>query len=645
MLLVLGSLVTAAWAAELPANFTLARHIPADCWMVVNGVDNPERAWVEAQWARVFKSFEDSGIVEEVKKLILSKLGEEDRAQAEQTTATVTGLFQAVRWADLVRHEVAFAERMVVQTLPAEGGGDVVLPEYLLLARGVAETAEANANGLAALLGWLTGLGGVPVSQSELLGARVWTVDIPQAGYSLHLFHRQDVIGFVTGRRALEQVVGSLAGKPAGPSVVASPRFQQALGLVPPPEDGIMFFDFDAFMKSMRGIMEVATKQGGQEAEDVIRLLTKVFDLVDILDYIVASDETDGQRTLTHSVARIKEDKRHSPLAQVFLERKPFEKFDRYLPQEATGFSLNAFLDVPRLYHLILNFVEKDLPDGAANVAQWQALLASTGFDPQADLFSWWGGEMVSVTLPPSVATPMSTSDSVFMIRVTDPALALQKVNAAIDKLNAFLAQRNQQLMIMPAKVDAEGFRSVTHPMVMMWGLRLVIGVHEEWLMIGSSEPAVNKCLAVAAGKAPSITQNERFRAEGLVPKTPVLALSFSDLSHLGQELAMALQMVGFVGNLMMAAVPEDEPDAAEVKAVMQAVFTILLKLGPVLQQIDFYSSSASMNALDGLNLRTEAVTTYKPASPPPPPPPPPPPGGEPSPAPPPPPPPPRPAK
>src|SRR3990172_2749928 len=115
-------------------------------------------------------------------------------------------------------------------------------------------------------------------------------------------------------------------------------------------------------------------------------------------------------------------------------------------------------------------------------------------------------------------------------------------------------------LMISAAKVSSEGFREVTHPMLAMF-LRPVIGVYGDWLMIGSSSAALTKCLDVAAGKAPSIKENKRFQAEGLVPTGPVLGASFKDTSNFGQELAGVAGMAGFVGGMVTAGIPEKDAD------------------------------------------------------------------------------------
>ena len=619
--LVASLLASSAWAADLPKRFTLSQYVPSDCWFFVHGVHNPERAWVDAQWERVGDAFAKSGVLDEIKMLVMSKVPPDNKDQVDQLYGAISNLVTSVKWSELFGNEVVFAERMNAHNIQKVGNGVTILPDYVLLTRPAEGEPAAHAASLAGILQWLAGLGGLPVQQADENGTKTWSLTIDEAGFSVHIIQHGPVVGMVTGERTLKQVTGMMAGSGDTQSIIDTPRFKQALAGLPAPEDAVTFFDaaglvgdlrslFDAIIKSETGDAE----EPGPEVAKVKRILNSIMELVDVFDYTITTVEFDRRRELSHTLARIREGKQDAPLVKVFIDRKPFAQFDRFIPEEATSFSVNGFFDVEGLYNLVLGFVEKNIPEGAEAVAQWKMLLASTGFDPQTELFSWWSGEMISVTLPPAVPTPMSAADSVVFIRVKDAELAQKKVNAGIDFVNALLTQEGKPLMIMPAQVSKEGFRSVTHPMVMMFGLKLVVGVYDEWLVIGSSEPAVNKCFAVAAGDAPSISKNARFQEEGLQPAgKPVHSLSFTDQSNFGQDLAMAIQMGGFVGNMVMANIPEDDPDARDAKGVMQAIFNILLKLGPVAQQIDFYSSSSTLSTVDNLNIRTEMVTAYKP--------------------------------
>ena len=157
----------------------------------------------------------------------------------------------------------------------------------------------------------------------------------------------------------------------------------------------------------------------------------------------------------------------------------------------------------------------------------------------------------------------------------------------------------------------AEGFRQVTHPMMMMM-LKPVIGVKDEWLIVGTSAEAINKCLAVAGGDAPSIMENKRFREDGLIPKGPVRSASFTDTTNFGQELGAALGVIGMVGGMATASMPDQPEDARQAKRIAQTMLSTMMKLSPVLQKLDFYSSESAVTTVDGLVMRQERVVTYK---------------------------------
>ena len=185
--------------------------------------------------------------------------------------------------------------------------------------------------------------------------------------------------------------------------------------------------------------------------------------------------------------------------------------------------------------------------------------------------------------------------------------LAAEKVNAGIARLNRFLQDHEQALLITPAaSVQAEGFQNVTHPLLVMF-LRLTIGVWEDWLIVGSSESAVNMCLDTAAGKVKTVASNARFQKEGVVPTGPVCSASFQDMSRLGQDLSAGMGMLA----LAALSVP-DEPEARPVKALLNS----LAKLAPALGKIDFLSSTSTASTFDGQAWTGKTVTTYKPPKP-----------------------------
>lgn len=644
---------TLAFAGQLPARFTLGQYIPEHAWFFIHHADNPERAWIEQQWGAVFDALKNSGIDRDITTLVMSALTDEDRVKADATIQKVTSLISGVSWGDLIRKEFAFAEG-VSPTSSSYG--------YVLLARGTENSGQTNITGLVTILKEIASLDeSIKLIESKRNDVELWSLRFGnkgavEAAFVVDLLRRGDIIGLVAevpmgprsgaSSQTLDEVLALMAGQPGKKTILSSARFQDAINLVKPPQDSLAYFDVKMFVEDLGRMFEAIGKKksaakvppekkegdgkdgaakepasalgntppAGNDDEDgakALAIVQKLFSLCNVMDYNITTVETQGRRELTHLATRIQAGKQTNPLVQACMLRKPFDRFDQFIPADATGFRVDGFVDLGAIYKIAMDFVAQEIPEGKEIVSKINAKLAEVGFDPQRDIFDWLSGEMISIDLPAAVVTPMGGADWVWMIRVKNSELAATKVNGAIDALSGQLKGKGQMLMISPAKVNAEGFREITHPMFAMF-MRPVVGVNGEWLTIGSSAAAVNKCLAVASDKAPSIRENKRFSAEGLVPTGPVAGASFRDTSNFGQELASAIGMIGMAGGMATAMIPE-EPETRQVKQMIQSALGIVMKLGPILQKIDFYSSESSMSTYDGsLTVRTESVVTYK---------------------------------
>jgi hypothetical protein len=610
------ALASAANATELPAGFTLGKAIPNDVWMYVHGVHNEELSWLDDEIGEVFTAFKQSGIVEEIMELIFSATSPEDRQQAEGMINTAKELLKGVNWKDLFGGEVVFSERLGVPW----AGINAPIPEYIILTKGPKGSGEANAAGLVAILEYLASLseGSLVLKPETVNDLHLWSMVVQGNEIGLNMIRRGDLIGFVFGAQLTRDVTNLITGQAdAKQPIVHTPRFKEALGQVKPPEDSLSYFDFRVLFASVQKMIDylmAEAKTEGQDPGPWKKTIDNIFKTVDVFDYTIMTVETVGVRQFTHGMTHFQKEKLDSPLAKAILDRRPFDNFAKYVPAQAGGFSADGFIDIPLLYDTVIDFIRSSLPNGEQHILSYKQWLQRVGFDPQRDVFSWWSGEMISVTVPPAVATPMGGADSVLMIRVKDSQLASQKIDAGLNWINNKLVGAGQQgLIMMPAgAVEAPGFKEVTHPMVMMMMLKPVIGVTDEWLVIGSSSAAVNACLSVAAGKAPSVLENERFQQEGLIPKGPVNSISFTDLSNLGGELAQVVNIISMAGGMMTTFMPPDDPEVQEVKPVLMKVFSILSKLGPVFMKLDFFSSEASMCTYSKGVIRSESVITYK---------------------------------
>ncbi len=613
-------LAVSAPARELPDSFSLARYIPGDVWMVVHFVENPDRAFIQAQWAEVWQAAKAARLDQDVVRM-LQDVYSRAHTPTKPSLDRTKNLLDGIAWADLVAKETVFAERRTRSGI----GYD-----YIFLARGTEGSGASNFDGLTKLIQNVSLMVGSAIgadfSQTRKTTPRFDVVDVrlrsveklgPSLGF--HLFRSGDVIGVVVGDVSFAKVRALFLNKQAKTSLEYNPRFRKAMAEVPTPTDGLTYFDMKSFMCDMCFMCDTLAESHQKSAHqktgkcttpckrDVLRRLMGV---TDVVDYIVSSQRTEGNRETTRTMVRLQPGKEDAALAKAFLDRKPFDHFDRFVPADAVSFRVSTSIDLERLYHFAMEFVAKELPDGAARKEWIEGSPAKIGLDLQKDVFDWLGGELISVELPAAVVTPMGGSDHVVMIRAKDAVLARQKVNAFIDYATGLLQSRGQMLAVTSAPHCPGGFRQIIHPMLAMF-MKPVVGVYGEWVVIGTSQQAVARCVAVAEGKVPSIRENTRFRAEGVNPRGSVQMVSFEDATDWGENLSQSFAMAGMVGGMVSAQIGGGaRPGSQEVIAKMVSLAT---KLAPVLRELDFYSSRSSMTTYDGASkVESTDIVTYK---------------------------------
>lgn len=595
VLVVVGPLA-AAWAGPLPENFTLAQYVPDSCAIYVHQVHNPKRADIDEYWGRVHAVLRQVGLEDEVRYLVAESLEGADRQTFERLWTPGVELAKAVSWSDLTAQETVVA----VQVAP--------LPSVVVLCHGKAGTGRANLAALAALLEHIASSdAGLTVSKGSYGGTTTSSLAFPHAPISLELFGQGDVIGMSTSSLLAGEVASLMAGAPtAVKPITEAPRFRQGIAPLPAPADAVFFVDWRSLLDGLKRLIGTA---GGQADDlpkrvEVFAVLAGLLDRLDVLDYTVGVQWTEGPRESFSSITTLQPEAKDKLLAKVKAFRSPLQDPLSMVPVEAGGFHASAGLDFAALYSFIVHLIGEDLPDGQVALVQWMALQDKIGFDLEQDLLSWISGEYVTISMPATVPTPFWTSDLVIMLRVSDAELAARKLDAGIGRLQAFFRDRlGQSLMVAPAAgVRAKGFQGVSTPLFAMLPC-LTIGLHDNWLIVGTSETAINLCLATAAGEHPSVVQSARFQAEGVLPTGPVQSVSFADLTGRGPGVAQALLSAGMFAGMM-----PDNPETRPLKGMIR----VLTRLQPVFNQIDFLSSSATVTTFDGLAWRTDGVVTYR---------------------------------
>lgn len=578
-------------------KFTLGKAVPSDVYIYVNGAHNPKNTYVEECWGEVWEEFQKSGVVEEVHTLISSTIPEPDRAGFEKFWSKAAELISGVDW-EARADEVAFMGRMRAP-----------MPEYAVLIKYEDGKAAKNADAFSAVLREIaTAIGeakGATYSTTEDRGAKVSTLSFQGAPFHVKVAQRDSIVGIAMCNTLMDEALALLAGEGDKAGLVETDRYRQAIAKLPAGEDSVMFMDFKALFDGVGQLLDMAAAHNADNAEgqQVVDVIKKAFDEFKVIDTIASTGRTEKYTQISETLVTLAPNAEKSRFYKV-IKPEPFPKFDRFIPKEATGYSVTSGFDLAALYAAVLDFIGKEVPDGEQLLAKWEAVQDDIGFHPQKDVFDWLGGQFMNVSLPATTPSPFSSADSVVFIKVRDEKLARQKIKTGMDKLGAFLATHKQPLTSQPAEIaGTEDFRMVTHPLVAMF-IRPVYGVADGYLIVGTSSQAIEACLATSRGERPSVAQNDRVQREGVIPKGAVASASFSDLTTLGRDIAQVLSMLG-----MFSAMIPDEPEARPVKAMIG----IAGKLAPVAMKIDFLQSTSSATTFDGKAWHTKSVINYRP--------------------------------
>jgi hypothetical protein len=510
------------------------------------------------------------------------------------------------------------------------------------------EAADRNAAGLKAILlevksliAQLAGLNeeevqlGLTFTEAEHLGAKVCTLSYADE-LILSLAQRGDVIILATesnamplddaggeiqensqgGVKLIDQVLKLLNGDRSVKRLIDKPSYRRAMAALPAPESERFFFDatnlFADLDRGFTWIRQSLPESARLDSKPWLRAARKGLDHFRFIDCTASVETTEGFSTHCYSVTLLTPNAKDKPFYKAICGTPPVQQFDKYIPKTAVGFSVTSGIDWTALYEAITGYIRDEIPGGTEILDSWDTFQEEKGFHLDRDLLSWLGNEMISVSMKPAVPNPFGGGDWVLLVQVKDQSKAEEAIRRGVAKLTGLLGGgQSPPLTTQPAKSPAlKGFQSLMFPPMAMF-LRPVYGFADNYLIIGSSEKAIARCLKTARGEAPSVLENKRYIREGLAPDGPVTSVSFADKSKMGQQMAQALGMLGMSGAMMP--IQADEQSAK----MLRTIFGMAQKLAPVVAQINFYKSEASVTTFDGKMFRSEKVTHYKKPRPP----------------------------
>jgi len=339
------------------------------------------------------------------------------------------------------------------------------------------------------------------------------------------------------------------------------------------------------------------------------RVLNRVTEVGELFDYIAEVQTTDGYATRTETLEVLADDARNNSLFPVVAKQAPIANYDRFLPEETTGFWISNGIDLSALHDIIEKTIRGADAEGEAVWAHWTALQENLGFNLKRDVLDWLRGDLAYV----SVESEPGSSAWVVMIGVKDEAAAREKISSAMTFASSWLgelAKQNPMVGMLTFRVEPstrrrlDGFHCIHRAMSPQ---PASVGIKDGWLFVSNREDAVAMCLATAAGEHPNVRRNEHLMAHALMPSDGVQSISFQDQRDLGADYAQATQIGSMALGMASMGIPNPE-----VQQMIGRLSAIVGKLGPVLRKIDFYKSNSSYTTFDGQAWHTRKITHYK---------------------------------
>ncbi len=276
------TLCMASSAVQAGQSFTLLNYVPDDVFVCEAARHNPSRQFIDDYWNDVFAALDESGVASDAFGFISSLLGEGEQAELDRFKSLATELIAAVDWDSLCGKEFVFAQRW--NEVKTSGGNiNVGPPAMVWMFQGDAQGSAKNYDGLVAILRAMAseinkaaGKEVLVITDGTQKGAKTATLSVPEMPpaapeITLTIAQKSDII-FISafGSGMLDQVLSLQAGSGGAKAISKKERFKTALSGLPAPQDNISYFDMQAMLEPIRGIVTAVNAAQSAEFEDKI---------------------------------------------------------------------------------------------------------------------------------------------------------------------------------------------------------------------------------------------------------------------------------------------------------------------------------------------------------------------------------------
>lgn len=589
--LALGCLASFARADENAAAVDLRRVATPEAHMVVSATHNPERDYQQAHYAAVLQKVRDEKLPERILEIITSRMSPDQLDKSKQVMDQLRAATSSVDWQTLNDcTEMVYVQQF---ELPSN--------QHLFAMRFTSDGAakmEAAAKNLLTLLENCSG-GKAPVQTIDQGGAALVTLALPPQVPLRPVVVRSGDVLIVSSSLTLAQTALARLQGETGPSKFDDPRLVEALSKLPAAEDSVTFLDGALMFSQLGKIGDSITAMIGKDGQPVPPEAQRVAALMDtfmselaVLDYEVTVGYTEGNQNRTATLGKVAPDADSKLLGMLLKGGEPFADWQNWVPADAISYSLSSGVQLSPFYNRLSQLIQEQVPESSEGFQKWEAIQGQLGVHLDRDIFQSFSGECVAVTLPTTAADGSRAQESVIAWRCQNADRVRELLHRAVDELNKVPAVQVQQLKFEPCEGLPE-FERLSATLFAMVGLQPVVGFQDGWLMIGSSQAAVQRVLDTRAGKSPNIATSEGFLRFHQEINGPVRNVSYADLAEKIHHTAKGLRQVGMFVPMVLGMIGA-QGNAEELKPV-QEVIALLPSVANVVEEFDFYEAQLSV--------------------------------------------------
>lgn len=549
--------------------------VPSDVYLALYGVHNPERDYQKEHFARVWETIEETRIIERFMQAIENQLDEDEVDQFQEARETLAEAVEPIQWEALADcTESVYAQRMAMPT-----------SQHLVLLRLPEGAADGFVEGITNLLKLAedSSDGRVSLVTETVQGVELHTLQMPpEVPFQMTVGAMGDVFLFASTREFATQSL-ELLKDPEAESKFDDPRLAEALDHLPQFEDALVFFDGRALFEELEEISTFIRQVSGgdRDAERVARFLEEVLGEVGVFDYEVTVEYTEGYQNRSAAFGRVTENAGETVIGEMFASQQPFENWDRWVPAEATGYSLATGADLHPLYEWIMDLIPRHFPEAQPGLDRFAALQDEFNLHLDDDLLQAFSGESVTVAIDGQSAT---------FLKCDKPDRIRELLHRLVETLQGIPQLEAQNISLVEVD-DLEGFEALNAGVLLMAGRRPVIGFHEGWMVIGTGSDIVQTILDTRAGSGETIVGTEAFQKFDLEVNGPIVSIAYSDLAAQTRALSQGIQQVGAMLPMIMGMAAQNGADLSAAREFL----ALLPSVGRIVGEFDFYESQLAV--------------------------------------------------